>query len=643
MATPTEAQGATDAAKLAQQNNNNNNAPVAETGQPTTLLGQANLALATSGNWAGLNYSAGKPVPPNYILTSEDENVESLSAFDALAKQHDKDYSDAEKQFQKDLHDPDVNSFQRDANYLAATIAADETFVEAAEHVDPEYNEAATYYFTVYGFDSKVTEPKRKAEKKSNDERAYGEQSDANYQAYLNGTLPDMDWEYYNEGEDQYVQKPNKIQNPFHVLSGLPPTTPIYAGPPPSSTDPDKVTDNDPFGMLSVGNAPPFLNPADQDPYASYHTTGSSTPSAPPPSAPPQSVDIWGGIPDPSSDNNTTGNPAPPSMPSAPPASPAVDVWGSIPDLSSFDVGTDPSAAPAPPASPSSAGSGVPGGPNQNAADDSGLISPVSISVDGDFGDIGGYNGTGFNAPGNTGGSGGGQAQSSAEAGMDAAQGGPADSAAQSDANSDTVDSADVDMGDFAEPVILDLNNDGFDIVPLSQSKVAFDILGDGQMQLMAWVGPDDALLVYDRDGDRLISHRDEIAFIDYMDNAETDLEGLAWFDQFEQGGNQDGVLNALDAAWERFGVWRDANQDGVTDPGELRMTGEGGLASVNLASDRRVRWGGQDFRIFGRGSYEMTDADGRTSSGDLYDAALRHKRKPDEKTPAKLLHRPQR
>jgi len=38
----------------------------------------------------------------------------------------------------------------------------------------------------------------------------------------------------------------------------------------------------------------------------------------------------------------------------------------------------------------------------------------------------------------------------------------------------------------------------------------------------MTWVGPDDALLVYDRDGDRLISHRDEFAFADYLANAKS-------------------------------------------------------------------------------------------------------------------------
>ena len=226
---------------------------------------------------------------------------------------------------------------------------------------------------------------------------------------------------------------------------------------------------------------------------------------------------------------------------------------------------------------------------------------------------------------------------------MDAAQGGPADSGAGGQAGDAADGSGEVDMGEFAEPVILDLNDDGFDIVPLGQANVTFDILGDGQQQLMAWVGPDDALLVYDRDGDHLITHREEIAFIDYMDNAETDLEGLAWFDQIEQGGNEDGVLNALDAAWKRFGVWRDADQDGETDPGELRLTGEGGLTAVNLESDRRVQWAGQDYRIFGRGTYEMMDDDGRVRPGDLYDAALRYKRQPGQKTRArfKLNRRP--
>ena len=177
----------------------------------------------------------------------------------------------------------------------------------------------------------------------------------------------------------------------------------------------------------------------------------------------------------------------------------------------------------------------------------------------------------------------------------------------------------------FGLPVLLDLNGDGIEIITLGQSRAHFDIDGDGRRQIMAWVGPDDALLVYDRDGDRLISHKDEIAFADYLANAETDLEGLAWFDMAAQGGNEDGMLNALDALWSKFGVWQDIDQDGETDPGELTMTGEGGLSSVNLQSDHIPRDAGPDAQIYGKGEYQTTDADGRMRSGDLYDASLRY------------------
>jgi hypothetical protein len=188
-------------------------------------------------------------------------------------------------------------------------------------------------------------------------------------------------------------------------------------------------------------------------------------------------------------------------------------------------------------------------------------------------------------------------------------------------------------------PVLLDLNGDGIDIIPLGQSRAHFDIDGDGRKQIMAWVGPEDALLVYDRDGDRLISHRDEIAFADYLASARTDLEGLAWFDMAAHGGNEDGMLNALDALWSKFGVWQDADQDGTTDPGELTMTGEGGLSSVNLRSDQIPRDAGPDARIYGQGAYQTTDADGRLRSGDLYDASLRYAEKPREKTVAEILY----
>jgi hypothetical protein len=192
--------------------------------------------------------------------------------------------------------------------------------------------------------------------------------------------------------------------------------------------------------------------------------------------------------------------------------------------------------------------------------------------------------------------------------------------------------------GGWGFPVVLDLDqNGGIEIVPTSQSAARFNITDTGQRHVLAWPGPDDGLLVYDRDGDRLISDKDEIAFKDYLATAETDLEGLAWFDHVTHGGNNDGILDNRDALWAKFGVWRDADQDGETDPGELRMTGEGALSSVNLTSDQQPVDVGPDAQVFGKGTYEYLDSDGLVQTADLYDTALRYDTEVEPEKPETL------
>ena len=253
----------------------------------------------------------------------------------------------------------------------------------------------------------------------------------------------------------------------------------------------------------------------------------------------------------------------------------------------------------------------------------------------------------------NTGGTISGKPASPQEASYNAAQGGPADDSTGSDSFSG--EASDFGKGNgvgemgigsdtgggsgsgWGVPVVLDLDGDGFDVVPLSRSTARFDIAGTGRRQVLAWVGPDDGLLVYDKDGDRVISDKDEIAFADYLKTATTDLEGLAWFDQLPRGGNEDGVLDGRDAKWSKFGVWRDTDQDGETDPAELRMTDEGGLTSVNLTSDQTPQDAGPDAKIFGQGEYQFTDEDGELRSGDLYDTALRYEPAPLSANPTFL------
>jgi Ca2+-binding RTX toxin-like protein len=157
--------------------------------------------------------------------------------------------------------------------------------------------------------------------------------------------------------------------------------------------------------------------------------------------------------------------------------------------------------------------------------------------------------------------------------------------------------------GGGKKPIAVDLNGNGFEFVDVDDSNVFFDVNGDGWKHRTSWIGKDDGLLAHDIDGDGKIDKPGEISFARYKDGAQSDLEGLRAFDS-----NGDGRFSALDDKWAKFGVWQDANQNGVTDPGEFRTLAEMGVAAVNLTSDGKFEIiNGQT--VHGVGS--MTKADG--------------------------------
>jgi hypothetical protein len=59
------------------------------------------------------------------------------------------------------------------------------------------------------------------------------------------------------------------------------------------------------------------------------------------------------------------------------------------------------------------------------------------------------------------------------------------------------------------------------------------------------------------------------------------DANGQPMFDS-----NGDGKLTAADAAWNEFRVWQDADQDGVTDAGELKTLDQMGITEIGLTYD---------------------------------------------------------
>ena len=137
----------------------------------------------------------------------------------------------------------------------------------------------------------------------------------------------------------------------------------------------------------------------------------------------------------------------------------------------------------------------------------------------------------------------------------------------------------------YVDPLVLDLDGDGLEITPLSQG-VLFDANGDAVKTGTAWVGSDDGLLVWDRNGNGTIDAGAEL-FGDetLLANGEKATHGFAALSELDTGslvdgitvGAGDGVFDAQDAQYNTLRIWRDLNQDGVSQANELQTLAQSG------------------------------------------------------------------
>ncbi|SBV34979.1 protein of unknown function [uncultured Sphingopyxis sp.] len=165
-------------------------------------------------------------------------------------------------------------------------------------------------------------------------------------------------------------------------------------------------------------------------------------------------------------------------------------------------------------------------------------------------------------------------------------------------------------IGTRVTPVTLDLGGDGLDFVS-SAAGAAFDHDGDGIREATSWAGRGDGILVRDANGDGIANDGGETSF---SVAGSTDLEGL----RLQYDSNGDGTLSAADAEFARFGVWQDANGDGVTDAGEFRSLADLGIVSIALTSDGQAYVAGDgEVIVHGEASFTRTDGS-RGAVGDV-------------------------
>ncbi|WP_281407021.1 DUF5801 repeats-in-toxin domain-containing protein [Mesorhizobium sp. B2-1-3] len=152
------------------------------------------------------------------------------------------------------------------------------------------------------------------------------------------------------------------------------------------------------------------------------------------------------------------------------------------------------------------------------------------------------------------------------------------------------------------DPIILDLNHNGFAFSDLSQG-VQFDIDGDGAKDQIAWNTSNDGMLAVDLNHDGKIDDGTELFTPSFGGGKfASGAAALASLD-----GNHDGVIDHNDAAFDSLLIWKDANTNGASDAGELSHLADNGIVSISTAASPAVgEIDGQT--VTGNGTFQMAD-----------------------------------
>ena len=168
-------------------------------------------------------------------------------------------------------------------------------------------------------------------------------------------------------------------------------------------------------------------------------------------------------------------------------------------------------------------------------------------------------------------------------------------------------------------PLILDLDGDGVE----AGAARFFDHGGDGFAELSRWVGADDGMLAWDRNGNGVIDNGAEL-FGNHMvlANGEKAAHGFAALEELD--GNNDGVVDSSDVEWANLRIlrWSDGTpNDGDDTKNVLALSSLSAVGVVSLNTTNSVSG---DSDVYGNahhreGSFRKTDG----TTADMADVRL--------------------
>ncbi|ESK50165.1 hypothetical protein P255_02663, partial [Acinetobacter brisouii CIP 110357] len=134
-----------------------------------------------------------------------------------------------------------------------------------------------------------------------------------------------------------------------------------------------------------------------------------------------------------------------------------------------------------------------------------------------------------------------------------------------------------------SDPLVLDLNHDGLINTTHISEGINFDLDGNQFAENTSWVSGQDGFVVLDINENGVIDNGSELFGTDTLladgTKANDGFIALAQYDK-----NQDQVIDNKDDIYKDLKIWKDLNQDGISQTEELYSLSDLGITSISLA-----------------------------------------------------------
>ncbi len=129
----------------------------------------------------------------------------------------------------------------------------------------------------------------------------------------------------------------------------------------------------------------------------------------------------------------------------------------------------------------------------------------------------------------------------------------------------------------IVDPVVVDLDGDGIEVVAADHDN-QFAMTPQGDRVPHNWLAADDGFLVLDRDGNGQIDNISELFSEYFEEGTDSGVAALSTLDS-----NGDRWIDQHDERFDELQIWRDLDQDGVSDADELHSLADYGIEGFDL------------------------------------------------------------